>query len=106
MSSSFGAKVKQLRKEKGLTLEQLGHKIGAGKSYIWELENRGVTKPSAEKVTKIASALGVTSDFLMDDELESPDNETIDNAYFRKFQKLRPETKKKIQQMIDMWENE
>ena len=41
MANLLGAKIKELRKEKGLTLEQLAELIGSGKSYIWELENKG-----------------------------------------------------------------
>ncbi len=42
MANLLGAKIKELRKEKGLTLEQLAEIIGSGKSYIWDLENKGV----------------------------------------------------------------
>jgi transcriptional regulator with XRE-family HTH domain len=36
VANVLGAKIKELRKEKALTLEQLAEKIGSGKSYIWE----------------------------------------------------------------------
>jgi transcriptional regulator with XRE-family HTH domain len=42
-------------------------KIGSGKSYIWEIENKGVKRPSAEKLAAIAKALDVTTDYLIDD---------------------------------------
>ncbi len=106
MSIPIGVKIKHLRKKQRLTLEQLAQKIDSGKSYVWELENRGVTRPSADKIAKVALALGVTSEYLMDEEKETPDDNTIDSAYFRKYQKLKPSTKKRIQQMIDLWENE
>ncbi len=67
MANVLGAKIKELRKEKALTLEQLAEKIGSGKSYIWEIENKGVKRPSAEKLAAIAKALDVTTDYLIDD---------------------------------------
>jgi transcriptional regulator with XRE-family HTH domain len=106
MGIAFGEKVKTLRKQKKMTLEALANKIGSGKSYIWELENKGVTRPSAEKITQISLALGVTTEYLMDEAQESPEDSVIDQAYFRKYQKLTPDTKKKIQQMIDAWEDD
>ena len=35
MANLLGSKIKELRKAKGLTLEQLASMIGSGKSYIW-----------------------------------------------------------------------
>ncbi|SMG64890.1 XRE family transcriptional regulator, partial [methanotrophic bacterial endosymbiont of Bathymodiolus sp.] len=67
VANVLGAKIKELRKEKALTLEQLAEKIGSGKSYIWEIENKGVKRPSAEKLAAIAKALDVTTDYLIDD---------------------------------------
>lgn len=67
MANVLGAKIKELRKEKALTLEQLAVKIGSGKSYIWEIENKVVKRPSAEKLAAIAKALDVTIDYLIDD---------------------------------------
>lgn len=40
-------------------------RIPSSKCYIWELENKNPPRPSADKVTKIAAALGVTSDYLL-----------------------------------------
>ena len=61
MANVLGAKIKELRKHKGLTLEQLAEKIGSGKSYIWEIENKGVKRPSAEKLAAIAKELAMAS---------------------------------------------
>ena len=40
MPSELGKKIQRLRKEKGLTLEQLADLTDSSKSYIWELENQ------------------------------------------------------------------
>ena len=49
MATALGEKIKRLRKGKGLTLEQLADRTESSKSYIWELENKNVPRPSAEK---------------------------------------------------------
>ena len=40
MPQTFGEKIRALRKENGLTLDQLADKTELSKSYIWELENK------------------------------------------------------------------
>ena len=103
MANLLGAKIKELRKAKGLTLEQLAEKIGSGKSYIWELENRGVKRPSAEKLTAIALALETSTEFLMDNGVTEPTDEMKKAVFFRKFESLEEDDQQKIQEIIDAW---
>ena len=103
MANLLGAKIRELRKQKGLTLEQLAEKIGSGKSYIWELENKGVKRPSAEKLAKIAEVLGVTTDFLVNNSQAEVTEDVIDQAFFRKFMGLDDEDKQKVRDIVEMW---
>lgn len=52
-------KIKEIRKAKGLTLEQLAEITGYSKGYLSLLENNKGKKPSWEVVEKIGIALGV-----------------------------------------------
>jgi transcriptional regulator with XRE-family HTH domain len=54
----LGKKIKQIRKQQHLTLEQLGEKIGCSKSYISQLEN-GSTSPSISMLGRIAKVLKI-----------------------------------------------
>jgi transcriptional regulator with XRE-family HTH domain len=54
----IGAKVKQLRQNRGLTLEQLSKISGISRSSISELENN-ISSPTAKTVSALAKALGV-----------------------------------------------
>ena len=99
----LGDKIRDLRKAKGLTLEQLAAQTESSKGYIWELENRNTRKPSGEKLLKIAEALGVTADFLLDDGKDSPDDTVLKSAFFRKFEKMLPEDQKRIMSIIEGW---
>jgi transcriptional regulator with XRE-family HTH domain len=103
VANLLGAKIKELRKKKGLTLEQLAEKIGSGKSYIWELENRGVKRPSAEKLTLIAKALDVTAEYLINNEQTEPSQDMEREVFFRKFNSLDKEDQDKIKDIVDMW---
>lgn len=102
MTTSLGDKLRRHRQEKGYSLDKLAEITGSSKSYLWELENRDTRKPSAEKLTKIAQALSVTTDYLLDDSA-TPDEQVTKEAFFRKFSKLDAEDQKKIEQMIDVW---
>jgi transcriptional regulator with XRE-family HTH domain len=102
--TTLSDKIKRYRKEKRLTLEQLGDLTGSSKSYIWELENRNPPRPSAEKIARIAAELGVTPEFLLDDERDSPEASDIDLAFFRKYQKMPGDTKKRLRQILDAWD--
>ena len=102
--ATLGEKIRKYRQEKGLTLEQLGDMAGASKSYIWELENRNPPRPSAEKVSRIAAALGLTAEFLLDEKRESPEASDVDLAFFRKYQDMSTDTKKRLRQILDAWE--
>ena len=104
--SPLGDKIRTLRKEKKLSLEQLAELTDSSKSYIWELENKDDPKPSAEKIGKIATVLEVTTEFLLSDSTSSPDEEVIDEAFFRKYKTMSEPDKKKIRKIIDAWEDE
>lgn len=103
--AALSDKIKRYRREKGLTLEQLGELTGSSKSYMWELENRKPARPSAEKIARLAAVLGLTPEFLLDNERESPEPSDVDLAFFRKYQKMPDDTKKRLRQILDAWED-
>lgn len=102
MSSSLQTKLKELRSKKGLSLDKLAEITETSKSYLWELENRGTRKPSAEKLAKFARALDVTTEYLFDDTATLNDS-VVKEAFFRKFNRLDIEDQKKIEDIINMW---
>ena len=103
MANVLGAKIKELRKEKALTLEQLAEKVGSGKSYIWEIENKGVKRPSAEKLAAIAKALDVTTDYLIDDTQTEVSDDLEKEVFYRKLGQLDKGDQDRIMDMIDAW---
>lgn len=102
MSKRLGEKIKRLRKEKGYSLEKLAEMADTSKSYVWELENRDSSNPAAEKLKKIADALGVTVDYLTNDTTDLS-SEILKEAFFRKFNSLSQDDKDKIEQIIEIW---
>lgn len=55
-----GAMIKQKRLEKGMTLEELGNKVGVGKSTVRKWENGMIQNMRRDKIEKLATALGIS----------------------------------------------
>ncbi len=102
MPTTLRDKLKRLRTEKGYSLDELARLSRSSKSYLWELENREERKPSAEKLTDIAAVLGVTTEYLLDDKADIDDSQ-LKEAFFRRFNRLDDEEKRKIESIIDLW---
>lgn len=103
MATALGDKIRELRKAQGYTLEKLAELTESSKSYIWELENKNPPRPSADKVARIAAVLGVTSDYLVDTTETVQVADATDQAFFRKYRKMKVGTKDKIRRMVELW---
>jgi len=65
MKDALGAKIKDLRKECGMTQEELGVKIGVSKATVNKYETGIVVNLKRPTIEKIAAALGVDPGYLM-----------------------------------------
>lgn len=106
MTNVLGDKIRDLRKEKKLTLDKLAELTGSSKSYIWELENKNPPRPSAEKLSKIAEQLGVTIEYLLDEKNQLKAEDAVDAEFYRKYRNLPDETREKIRKITNMWDDE
>lgn len=61
----MGKKIREIRMQKGMTLEQLGEKVGVGKSTIRKWETGMIENMKRDKIAKIAMALDVDPGYLM-----------------------------------------
>lgn len=59
--------IKKLRKEQGLTQEQLGNAIGASQTYIADLESgrRDINNISARTLVRLADMLGTSAEYII-----------------------------------------
>ena len=60
----FGFKLKYLRLQKSLSLEQFSERTGLSRSYLHDIE-KGKKYPKIDKINALAQALGVDYDFLV-----------------------------------------
>ena len=61
----MGQKIKTLREQQNMTLEELGNKVGVGKSTVRKWETGIIANMKRDKIAKVAKALGVTPSYLM-----------------------------------------
>lgn len=81
---TVGERIKNLREQQGMTLEELGNKVGVGKSTVRKWENGMIENMRRDKIAKLASALGVTPLYLMGWEIKEqplPSNISVPAAY-------------------------
>ena len=100
--ATLAQKLRLHRKQRGYSLDQLAKLAGCSKSYLWELENRETRKPSAAKLSEIAMALGVTTDYLMHG-AATLDDSARQEALYRKFSSLSAKDRGRLEQIINNW---
>ena len=97
----IGGFLRELRKEKELTQEQLAEKVGIGTTYISDIE-RGAKFPSLSLFIKIVDALGVSSDFILRGEIEAGKNCVYDDIT-KKLDGLTPKQRLGVAELIDAY---
>jgi len=58
---TVGETIKEIRTQKGITLEQLGYRSGISHTHIWRIEKGLQKNPRYNTLQKIAGALGVNT---------------------------------------------
>lgn len=105
----IGAKIREIREEKKLTLRELGFKTELDHSYIGKIERGKVSSPSLETLKRISEALDVeVSSFFGDgekgivpEELKEIGVEWVSFAKEMKQRELTPEQIKAFLKFID-----
>ncbi len=105
---NMGQKIKMLRENKGMTLEELGNKVGVGKSTVRKWETGIIANMKRDKIAKIANALDVSPSYLMgwDDNLKTGNADLIpdilsDGVLIEHIKKLRQLNKEHQQTIYD-----
>lgn len=65
MEEGMAKRIKALRQEKGLTLEQVADVVGVGKSTVRKWETGMIANMKRDKIASLAKALGTTPEYLM-----------------------------------------
>lgn len=63
-AEKLGNNLKRIRTEKGITQGDIAKSLGVSRGFVSNLEN-GKTNPTLATITKLAIAIGVTTDQLL-----------------------------------------
>jgi transcriptional regulator with XRE-family HTH domain len=94
-----GEKIRELRVQKGWSLDKLASLSNTHKSYVWEMENRPNKMLDMNKIKAVAEALGVTVRSLVDESVTA-EEEGAATGFFRKFKKLDDRDQRVIEEMM------
>ena len=67
-----GEKIKLLREKHNYTLEELGKKIGVGKSTVRKWETGMIANMGRDKIAKLAEVFNVSPTYLISDDSKDP----------------------------------
>lgn len=100
----FAEKLSKLRKDKGLTQEDLAKKVGVGIAQMRRYE-KGASSPTLEVIKAMAKTLGVSADELIFDENEGvAPTRILDRKLLEQFEqlsRLNPHDRDAVQTIIE-----
>lgn len=98
MDKELSQKIKELRLQRNMTLEQVGDIVGVGKSTVRKWETGMIANMKRDKIALLAKALGTTPAYLMgwkDDKTNPPITVTEgEKALLDLFRRLPEEAQK------------
>lgn len=97
----MGDRVKELRKKRRLTQEQLAEKIGVSLQYVSEIE-RGLSMPSMQVFLKLLEVLDASADYLLRD-MVSCANPYGDKQIATRLERLSPKQRQALMAIIDAY---
>lgn len=107
---TFGEKLRQLRKRKKLTQEQMAELIEIHESHVGRYE-KDLSSPTAQVLIRISKLFNVSTDYLLFDDRNEPSTsmKISDNELFTQFQevdKMGEDKRELIKRIISMAINE
>jgi len=96
---NFPEHLAALRKQKGLTQQQLAEKIGVHVVQLRRYE-AGSSQPTLDVIRAMALALGISADELLFDKNERGPDDAL-KLQFEAVTRFDPESKKVVQQVLD-----
>lgn len=104
MKQQLSDRLLEVRKGKGISQQELGKLSKVHFTNIGKYE-RGEATPASDILNRIAKALDVTTDFLMNGTMQDKSAEAISDeellSQFRKVEKLPTDKKKLVKEFLD-----
>ncbi|MCU5771730.1 helix-turn-helix domain-containing protein [Erwiniaceae bacterium BAC15a-03b] len=104
IDTGFAQRLRELRRQKGLSQSELGKQADLHYTHIGRFE-RGASRPGSDTLSRLADVLGVTSDYLLEGaSTEAAKARFEDRELLRQFQEVEQlpnEDKEVIKKLID-----
>lgn len=101
-SEDYGAKVKKLRTDMGLTQNEVAKELEVTPGYICNVEN-GRTAMSLRVLIYYAKLMNISLDSLVGSLEPSYESTALDRELMEQIQKMDEPAKKKLLQIIKIW---
>lgn len=98
---ALASRLKELRVQKGKSLQDLADQIGVSKAHIWDLEQGRAKNPTIELLTKLSGALGTSIADLVGENPEGDKDQADAVAMYREFKSLSNEDREAIKGVIE-----
>ena len=95
-----GARIVELRLKKGFSLQEVADAVGVSKAHIWDLEKGRADNPSMALVQNLAEHFGVSTAYLIGEDINAPDADVELTRMFRQASKLSPHERAIIEDMM------
>lgn len=79
----LGARITELRLKKGESLQDVADAVAVSKAHVWELEKGRADNPSMHLVQRLADHFGVSTAFLVGEDIEAADADPTLARMFR-----------------------
>ena len=100
----FAQRLRELRKQKNLSQTELGRLAELHYTHIGRFE-RGTSRPSGDTLKRLADALGVTSDYLLDGAADEAAKARFEDRellkQFQEVEQLPDEDKNVVKKLLD-----
>ena len=96
-----GKKLREARLKKGYTQQVLAEKADVAEMYISQLE-RGLKMPSMNLFIKLITALDISSDYILRDEIPSG-KEYVYDEFTQKLDTLTPKQRRAAMEILDAY---
>jgi transcriptional regulator with XRE-family HTH domain len=100
-NATLGRRIREARKKKQYTQQQLAEKADIGQMYLGEIE-RGTKAPSLKSFVKIIEALDISADYILRDKLPSGGCYIYDEIT-EKLKALSPKQRKTASDILDAY---
>lgn len=98
-----GARIRRLREEQGLTLQQVAQKVGIDKSTVLRYENNTIATVKQPVIAAIAAALSTSVDYLLCRTNDaSPELPGLDDFTYALYNETRPLTRENREKLLEM----